>query len=127
MNKKIIFVDDEEGILELYQDIFDTTDYQVFTSSNPRQALKTIQEEKIQVMFFDLRMPDMDGIELCREIRDKNNIAIIHAVTGYSSLFELADIREAGFDEYFSKPIHPSELISSAQEAFEKLERWTKN
>ncbi|MCF7886329.1 MAG: response regulator [Candidatus Marinimicrobia bacterium] len=122
--EKIIFVDDEDAILELYQDIFETTPYKVFTEKNPLKALKTINKQRIQVMFFDLKMPEMDGTQLCRKIRETNSVAVIHAVTGHSSLFELSEVREAGFDDYFKKPIDPELILEAADRAFNKLERW---
>src|SRR6056297_1705825 len=112
-NNKIIFVDDEEGLLELYTDIFEDSGYEIFTENRPSKALKTISKEGIQVMFFDLKMPEMDGLELCRKIREKNSIALIHAITGHSSFFELSEVREAGFDDYFNKPVNP-DLIKPA-------------
>jgi DNA-binding response OmpR family regulator len=45
-------------------------------------------------------------------------------VTGYTSLFEIAECREAGFDDYFTKPVEMKLLVKSADVAFEKLEKW---
>lgn len=125
MNQKLIFVDDEEGSLELYEDIFKYTDYEVFTESSPKKALEIILREDILVIFLDLKIPEMNGVELCLKIRERSQIAIIYAGTGYSSLFELSNIREAGFDDYFKKPIDARQLLTAADRAFEKLERWT--
>jgi len=85
-----------------------------------------LSKEKLQVMFLDLNMPGMNGVELCRKIRHDFPMAIIHAMTGYSSLFELANCREAGFDDYFTKPVQLEQLIEAAEHAFRKLERWKK-
>lgn len=126
MNNKIIFVDDDKSMLELYGDIFENRDYKIFTESNPLKAIKKIENERIQVMFFDLKMPEMSGLDLCRKIREKNNIALIHAVTGHSSLFELSRIREAGFDDYFKKPVNPDLIIHAARDALKKMKRWSK-
>ncbi|HMA61439.1 MAG TPA: response regulator [bacterium] len=126
MNDKVIIVDDEKSLLELYCDIFEETEYTVFAETNPVEALDTIQDENIQVMFFDLKMPEMSGLDLCRKIREKNSIALIHAITGHSSLFELSEVREAGFDDYFNKPISPGLLMSAADQAFDKMKRWSR-
>jgi CheY-like chemotaxis protein len=69
-------------------------------------------------------MPGMNGIQLCKEIRKINPMSIIHAVTGYASLFELTDCREAGFDDYYTKPVKLELLYRAAEEAFNKIERW---
>jgi len=125
MNNKVIFVDDDEALLGLYRNIFDKTDYNIFTESNPEKAIQTIEDERIQVMTFDLKMPGIDGIELCRRIRDKNNIAVIFAITGHFSLFELSEVREAGFDDYFKKPGDIKLLVPAVENAFENLKRWS--
>jgi len=77
-------------------------------------------------MFLDLNMPGMNGVTLCERIRKDTPLAIIHAVTGYASLFELSDCREAGFDDYFYKPVKLSLLLKAAEDAFNKLDRWKK-
>jgi len=125
MNNKVIFVDDDEALLGLYRNIFDETDYDIFTESNPEKAIQTIEDEHIQVMIFDLKMPEIDGIELCRRIRDRNNIAVIFAITGHFSLFELSEVREAGFDDYFKKPGDIKLLVPAVDNAFKNLKRWS--
>ena len=77
-------------------------------------------------MFLDLNLPGMNGVDLCREIRKSNQLSCIYAMTAYSSLFELSDCREAGFDDYFIKPIDLRVFYHAADEAFFKMERWYK-
>jgi len=73
-----------------------------------------------------LRCPGMNGVDLCREIRKQYPMAIPYAVTGYASLFELTDCRDAGFEDYFTKPASLSDLLDAAAHAFKKLARWKK-
>jgi CheY-like chemotaxis protein len=82
--RKILFVDDEEGILEIYRQLLDNTEYEVFTANNGKEALEIIEKNVIPLMFFDLNMPEMSGLELCETIRESNSISIINAITGYS-------------------------------------------
>lgn len=124
MENKILVVDDEQMILGLMKNAFGKEGYEVYTAESAEKALEILQEENIQVMFLDLKMPGMDGVELCREIRKDRPMAIIYALTGYTSLFELSDCREAGFDDYFTKPANLEILFKTTQDAFEKLERW---
>lgn len=123
--KKILIVDDEVDILNVFAKAFRGAGYTVSTAIGGREALDILQDEKIQVMFFDLNMPEMDGLELCRLVRKDFPMAMIHAVTGYASLFQLADCREAGFDDYYTKPIELAVLMEAASAAFEKLDRWS--
>jgi CheY-like chemotaxis protein len=71
-----------------------------------------------------MNLPGINGIELCQEIKKDLPMSIIHAVTGYASLFDLAECRKAGFDDYFTKPVNLKMLTKSASNAFEKLNRW---
>ncbi len=122
--QKILVVDDEAGIRSMFRQSFNRAGYAVQTAASAEEALDHLEHENMDVMFFDLDLPGMDGIELCRLIRKDRPMAIIYAVTGYASLFELADCREAGFDDYFIKPTDIKNLITCAKEAFAKIDRW---
>lgn len=126
VEKKILVVDDEVSIRETFRAKFMSKGYQPFVAASAEEALEILDDRSIQVMFLDLKLPGMNGVELCRTIRERNPIACVFAVTGYSSLFELADCREAGFDDYFTKPVRLERLVVAAEDAFEKLERWTR-
>jgi len=127
MNKnknKILIVDDDEAIINMEKLAFSRAGYDVVSAESGEQALKILQQENIHVIFTDLNMPDMNGIELCTAIRKFTPIAMVFAVTGYASLFELAECREAGFEDYFVKPVNLKKLVETAKNAFEKLNRW---
>jgi len=124
---KILVVDDEKAIITLMEHAFSRAGYDVRSAGSGEEALELLKQEKIQVMFLDLNMPGMNGIELCREIRKDMPMAMVFAVTGYSSLFELADCRESGFDDYFNKPVNIKTLLETADSAFEKINRWKKS
>ena len=126
MDTAILLVDDEVSILKFLKKAFESKGYSVVTAENAEEALDVLKNENIQVMFLDLRLPGMNGIELCRKIRKENPIACIYAMTGFSSLFDLTDCRDAGFDDYFLKPIDLDLFFSTAEGAFEKLTRWKK-
>jgi len=122
--KKILVVDDEAMILEMMKTVFGNAGYEVFTAKNAQTALQVLGQENIMVMFLDLSLPGMNGIELCKKIRRENQIAIIFAFTGYSNLFGLLECRAAGFDDFFEKPTDIKILLKAVQDAFEKLARW---
>ncbi len=124
MVKRILVVDDEEAILSLLKQTFSMAGYEVLTALSAEDAVELLKVEKVNVMFFDLNLPGMDGIDLCRKVKDEMPMSIIYAVTGYATLFELAECRAAGFEDYFKKPVNISTLLKKAESAFEKLERW---
>lgn len=125
-DKKILVVDDETSIVNLLKQVFSRAGYDVRSAMNGEDALALLQNEKIHVMFFDLNLPTMNGIELCRKIKKSMPMSIVYAITGYASLFELSDCREAGFEDYFKKPVNIKILIKAADDAFERHERWRK-
>lgn len=125
--KKILVVDDEEAVLRMFRVSFERAGYEVVTAASGEDAVKILDEENIFVVFSDLNLTGMDGLELCRDIKKKIPMAIVYAITGYASLFELADCREAGFDDYFKKPVRLNVLMKAAEDAFDKIERWKKS
>ncbi len=124
MSKRILFVDDEESIIDMLRMAFESFGYEVYTAESGIEALEMLKKNKIECMFFDLRLPGMDGIELCRMVRRDNPIAFIFAMTGYANVFELFDCREAGFDDYFLKPLELQVILKTVESAFERLDRW---
>ncbi|MCB2186749.1 MAG: response regulator [Deltaproteobacteria bacterium] len=124
MLKKILVVDDEEAIREIFSRALRSSGFEVITAPSAEDALELLKKETPQVMFLDLNLPGMDGVELARRVRASNPMTLLYAFTGYVSLFELANCREAGFDDYFTKPVDMGLLRRVAAEAFEKVERW---
>jgi CheY-like chemotaxis protein len=122
--KKILIVDDEAAILDLLREVFSTNGYRVATAESAEKALEILSNESIMVMFLDLKLPGMSGVDLCKQIRKDNRIAIIHALTGYVNIFGLLECRTAGFDDFFAKPADIGLLLQAAESAFKKIERW---
>ena len=126
MKGKILVVDDEASIRELFSTVFTEADYEVIAAEGGTQALKILQLEDIDVIFLDLKLFGMNGIELCRQIRETKPVSMIFAITGWAPLFEIEECREAGFDDYFEKPLDMDMLLRLVAEAFARLNRWKK-
>jgi DNA-binding response OmpR family regulator len=124
MEKKILIVDDEEVIRNMLQEFLSKNGYEVRLAESAETALDILKRESLMVMFLDLKLPSISGIELCKKIRKDNDVGIIYAFTGYTDLFGLIDCRRAGFDDYFTKPVKLELILQAAQDAFAKLERW---
>ncbi|MCK5542320.1 MAG: response regulator [Desulfobacterales bacterium] len=125
--RRILVVDDEESIRTLYQSALVTQGYEVSAAESGEKALEILETKLITIMFLDLNLPGMSGIQLCKKIMQKIPTAICIAVTGYASDFELADCKEAGFEDYFKKPMPLKELFNAAKAAFDKIDRWEKS
>lgn len=124
MEKRVLIVDDEEAIRNAFTKAFQRDGWDVLTAASGEEALEVMQKGPRMVCFLDLNLPGMTGLELCTRIREKWPMAIPHAVTGYSSLFELSECREAGFEDYFTKPVDLPVLLGVANQAAEKIARW---
>jgi CheY-like chemotaxis protein len=125
MEKKILVVDDDESVRLLFEDVFGDSGYAVRSAEDATEALTILGSDVIDVIFLDLKLFGMNGIELCRQIRTMKPISIIYAITGWATLFDIEECREAGFDDYFTKPVKLEVLTKAVEDAFEKLSRWS--
>ena len=124
MERKLMIVDDEVSIRDLFQSAFSDAGYSVYLAENSEQALQILTQDEIDLIFLDLKLFGMNGIELCRQIKKDKPVSIIYAITGWTGLFEVEECREAGFDDYFTKPFQLNVLFKAVEDAFEKLDRW---
>jgi CheY-like chemotaxis protein len=123
-DKKILIVDDESSIRELFRSAFSDPVHEVHLAENGEEALIILKQHNIDLIFLDLKLFGMNGIELCRRIRKDKPITIIYAITGWAGLFEVEECREAGFDDFFTKPFQLEAIFKAVENAFENLERW---
>ncbi|THB80066.1 MAG: response regulator [Desulfobacteraceae bacterium] len=125
--KKILVVDDASSIRNLFNSALTPKGYHVFLAQSAEEALDILETHSILVMFLDLNLPGMNGVELCRNVMKASPISIAFAITGYASRFQLSDCKYAGFEDYFTKPVSLEQIFAAARHAFEKLERWQNN
>ncbi len=126
LNGKILIVDDELSVRELFSGVFTDDGYDVIAAEDGNSALDILRRDNIDVIFLDLKLFGMNGIELCRQIRKTKPVSMIFAITGWGPLFEIEECREAGFDDYFEKPLDMEMLLGVVADSFKKLERWRK-
>ena len=111
---RILLVDDEEDILEFLSYNLIKEGYKIKTASNGKSALKILEKFNPDLIILDVMMPEMDGIEVCENIRknEKNDDVLILFLTARSEDYsELAGF-SAGADDYITKPIKPKLLVS---------------
>jgi len=115
---KVLVVDDEPSILMPLEFLMRKNGYQVFIARNGTEALESVQKELPQVVVLDIMMPDVDGYEVCRQIR--SNTAMEGAkVIFLSAKSKDADIRkgyEVGADLYIPKPFSTRFLLEKIKE-----------
>lgn len=111
---KILLVDDEEDILEFLSYNLKKEGYNVFTANNGKEAVIVAKKENPHLIILDVMMPDMDGIETCREIREIPGLkdVMIAFLTARSEDYSQIAGFDVGADDYINKPIKPRVLIS---------------
>ncbi|MFN5629150.1 MAG: response regulator transcription factor [Bacteroidota bacterium] len=113
-NYKILVVDDEEDIRELLVHLLEKEGFQTKVCSNGLEGLKIAMSWLPHLILLDVMMPEMDGIETCREIRNKKEIknTIIAFLTARNEDYSQIAGFDSGADDYISKPVKPRVLIS---------------
>ena len=111
---KILIVDDEPDILEVIEYNLLKDDYQVVRAANGKIALEKAIAEKPNLILLDIMMPEMDGIEVCRELRSLREFdnTIIAFLTARNEDFTQVQGFDVGADDYITKPIKPRILLS---------------
>ncbi len=121
VEKKVLIVEDDEPVRDLYVSVFSENGFETYFASTGEEALELLKNEDIPVMFIDINMPGMSGFELATKIFEMKDNVILHAVTGYESSYNQDECLDAGFEEFFTKPVAMNELIMSAKHSFGKL------
>ena len=115
--EKILFVDDDESILDIASEYFQYKGYHIITATNGHEAVKILENEKIDCCFTDINMPEMDGLEATKQIRNFercSDIPII-AVSSLASQKEIEQGLAVGVSIYITKPFNDEELLAHVQ------------
>ncbi|MBC2716771.1 MAG: response regulator [Desulfobacteraceae bacterium] len=127
--KTILFVDDEETILEIASEHFQNLGYQVLTARNGREAVKTFEDANhvIDCCFTDINMPEMDGLELAEYLRNYDNSIPVVIMTGYPSLDNTLQTLKNGVVDFLVKPVNLEQMTICLQRVLRERELFIKN
>lgn len=117
----ILVVDDEQEIADLVEIYLVSDGYKVFKASNAQDGLDILDKEDIQLCLLDIMMPGMNGLEMCKKIRETNNIPIIMLSAKSTDLDKILGLG-TGADDYVVKPFNPLELTARVKS---QLRRYT--
>jgi DNA-binding response OmpR family regulator len=107
----ILVIDDEENILELVSFYLEDAGFKVIESQDGEQGLEKLRTHLPDLVILDLMLPDIDGRDVCREIRRTSHIPIL-VLTARDSGFDKVLLLELGADDYLVKPFDPKELVA---------------
>lgn len=121
---KILVVDDEPDILEFLSYNLEKEGFQVETAENGKQALEKAKKNHPDIVLLDVMMPEMDGIETCRTMREMPQFehTIIAFLTARTEDYSQIAGFETGADDYISKPIKPRVLVSRLRALLRRYE-----
>lgn len=117
--KKILIIDDDVDICTLLKRFLERKGYEVTTSFKGEEGIQQFTKEEFDVVLTDFRLPDMDGIDVLKSIKNlKPNIPVI-VITGYSDVGQAVKVIRLGAFEYVTKPIFPEEILMLVKDALE--------
>lgn len=123
---KIFIVDDDKDIVTLVNDILSDEGYIVEKAYNGKEALQKINENHFDLIILDVMLPDMDGFEVCRKIRDIVDIPILFLSAKSKSIDKIIGF-EIGADDYITKPFDDGELVARVKAHIRRQKRFTAN
>ncbi|MCG6882117.1 MAG: response regulator, partial [Deltaproteobacteria bacterium] len=118
MSKKIIVIDDESAIRKSFELALEDSGYRVDTASSGREGLEMLQGEPYDLVFLDLKMPGLTGVETLRELRKRDQNIPVYIVTAFYGEFvdELSTMAEGGTDfEVLNKPVDGDTIFKVCQ------------
>ena len=114
---RLLVVDDEEPIRQMFRDYFTTLGYQVATAQSGRDALTQLVPGGFDCILCDLMMPEMDGMELLQELRTQDKTTPFLMMTGYPSLETAIDAIKRGAYDYITKPVNLDDVYFKIKRA----------
>ncbi|MEA3404038.1 MAG: response regulator transcription factor [Armatimonadota bacterium] len=111
MRPTILVVDDDAATRKMIETALEGNGYRVVTATTASEALDAIQSEELDLVLLDLILPDGDGVEVCRQVRQYSGVSII-MVTAKRDLTDRLAGLDAGADDYVTKPLSIGELLA---------------
>jgi len=127
MENKILVVDDEKEIRDfLFKALSQIAGFRVELAENGEEALKKIEKEFFDLVLTDLKMPDMDGLQLVAEIAKSKPEILTVLMTGHGSIDSALEAMKRGASDYLTKPLNLEEMFVRLQKVLEEKQRFVK-
>jgi len=109
---KLLIVDDQLGIRMLLHEIFEKEGYQIFQAANGVNALQIVKQEAPDLVILDMKLPEMDGLDILKQIKQDNPEIHVIIMTAYGELSVIQEAINHGALTYFAKPFNIDEVIA---------------
>ncbi len=123
MAQKILVVDDEMSIVTLLQFNLEQAGYEVVTAEDGAEALEVVEAEKPNCIILDLMLPEMDGLEVCKELRQRHIHTPVLMLTAKDDEFDKVLGLELGADDYMTKPFSPREVVARVKAILRRVKQ----
>lgn len=120
--KKILVVDDEESILKLITYNLQKAGYETVSANDGEMAVEIAKKERLALIILDLMLPGMDGLEVCKSLRQEKSKVPIIMLTAKDDEFDKVLGLELGADDYMTKPFSPRELMARVKAILRRIE-----
>jgi len=120
---KVLIIEDESDIATIIRDYLSVNHFEPYIVQTGHEAIQTIKNSRPDFVILDLSLPDCDGIELCRQIREDSNVAILILSARSSDTDKVLGLG-FGADDYMTKPFSLSELVARINAHLRKQDRW---
>ena len=121
---KLLLIDDDEKLGKLLTEYLARHSFTLVTANRPSLGLKILARDDIDLVILDVMLPEMDGFEVCREIRKNSGIPIV-MLTARGDVTDRIVGLELGADDYLPKPFEPRELVVRIQNILKRAEQPT--
>ena len=118
---KILLVDDEERLLSTTKKLFEKIGIEALTATSGREALDILSDSAVDVIFLDIKMPGMDGMETLQRIKKDYPLSEVIILTGHATMETAVEGLKLGALDYLIKPVSMKDFLGKAEEAFEKV------
>ena len=110
MNKRVLIVDDEVHVQRLLRMYLERAGYTALLCGDGESAMRMVRESKPDLIILDLMLPGVDGLEICRRLRQEGDIPVIMVTARTTEQDRLRGLRD-GADDYVTKPFSPAEVV----------------
>ncbi|MGD2037820.1 MAG: response regulator transcription factor [Desulfobacterales bacterium] len=122
MNPTILIIDDDAKLNQLLKDFLKDFGFDVVTATHPAKGLKALKQASPDLVILDIMLPEMDGFEVCRAIRQTSSVPII-MLTARGEVTDKVVGLELGADDYLAKPFEPRELVARIQSVLRRTKQ----
>ena len=120
--EKILIIEDEVAIAELEKDYLELSGYDVTIENSGDAGLERALQEEFDLLILDLMLPNVDGFEICKQVRAVKNIPVIMVSAKKDDIDKIRGLG-LGADDYMTKPFSPSELVARVKAHLARYER----